>query len=87
MRWWAPAFLIMLAISLAVMGDRRLDFWSPLEYGKYGVMTVMDWAEARRQELMISSSSITASLELTAPAWVHMREMMKAGRVSPVCMM
>ena len=30
MIWLAPAFLIIFAISLAVMGERRLDFWSPL---------------------------------------------------------
>ena len=29
MIWLAPAFLIIFAISLAVMGERRLDFWSP----------------------------------------------------------
>ena len=33
-------------------------------------MTVMLSAEASLQELMISSSSITASLELTAPVWM-----------------
>ena len=64
----------MLASSLAVIGDLRLDFWSPFEYGKYGVITVIDSAEASRQELMISSSSITASLELTAPAMAGMLE-------------
>ena len=37
-------------------------------------MTVIDSAEASRQELMISSSSITASLDLTAPAVVRILE-------------
>ena len=42
-------------------------------------MTVIVSADASRQELMISSSSITASLDLTAPAVVRMIE---AGIVS-----
>ena len=39
----------------------------PFEYGKYGVITVIESADASLQELMIKRSSITASFELTAP--------------------
>ena len=32
--WWRAHLLSIFAISLLEIGERREDFWSPLEYGK-----------------------------------------------------
>jgi len=65
----APAEVSRSATSRAEIGSRPRNFFSCLEYGKYGATTVMRAAEARRAASSMTRSSITRSFTLRPKDW------------------